>query len=1002
VGIEGEVSPAGSAASDHTPAPRRLTAEQRAALLDDTVDMLVVLDARGMLVHANLQATRLLGWTPGDVPVPALTFVHPDDRDAATQALEQFVDGMAPMHRKRLRVGPGPDQWTWVEVLSRNRLGVPGVDGIVITARDVTDQVVAERQLLESEQRFRSLVNASADAVVMLSTDGTILYSSPQADVLLGGRGQRVGPLPSLVHPDDEATVRAAFRDATVQGLGAQRRVVARLRDGDDVRWIESWVVNQLGVPGVDALVVYGRDITAQRSTEEALRARVEADELVARISARFVEVGADEIEAEVSRSLAELGGFCQADRAWIFQLHPDGRHIDYTFEWCASGITSEIDKLKGFPIHDLPGFAGWIGDPRPLLIRSVAEMGTHLESERAVLEDQGIRSLAAQAMFVKGELYGIIGLDAVRHENTWPDQVVWALDACAHVFGSAMRRCEAETALAVNEARFRAMFDRAADGVRVLDADMRSVYSSPAVARIIGYPDDEVRDPGTRLLLVHPDDRDFVEACRAELRSAPGATVTGAYRLLRPDGTWAYIEECSTNLLHDPAVQGFVVNMRDITERRRHEDELVAQARRDLLTGLPNRLLFDELLDAALARAQLTDSQVAVVSLDLDRFKLVNESLGHQVGDAVLQQAATRLRARLRRGDVVARVGSDEFVLLCEPVELDELGQLTDSVVAAFQEPFRIEGHGVYTTVSVGVAISGGDTQGALLLRQADSALTAAKQAGGNRAATFSGSLGDAARARLDVEATLRVALAEHQLRLHYQPIISVADGSVVGAEALLRWDHPTRGLLGPDAFLEVAEETGLIGPIGAWVIGEACRQLARWRDESALAALALHVNVSVRQLRDGGVAETLRAALAAAELEPEQLFFEITESALLAGEGPIAELEATQALGVGVALDDFGTGHSSLSYLRTLAIDVLKIDREFIDGLTGDGSDAAIVTAIVNLARSLGLGTVGEGVETEEQAAALAQLGCDQVQGYWYSRPLPPEEFQRFVTER
>jgi diguanylate cyclase (GGDEF)-like protein/PAS domain S-box-containing protein len=964
--------------------------------------MLVVLDAGGALVHANLQATRLLGWTPGDDPVPALTFIHPDDRDEATSALERFVEGVSPMRRKRLRVGSGDDSWTWVEILSRNRLGVPGVDGIVITARDVTEQVSAEQQLLESEQRFRSLVNASADAVLMLQPDGTVVYSSPQAEALTGAPGQPVPSLMTLVHPDDRGLVRDAFRDAASAEVGTQRRLVARLRRSDEYRWIESWVVNQLGVPGVDALVVYGRDITAQRATEEALRARVEADELVARIAARFVEVSAEEIEAEVSRSLAELGAYCEADRAWILQLHPDGRHIDYTHEWCAPGITSEIDTLKGFPIHDLPGFADWIGDPGPLLLRSVAAMGDDLRSERELLEEQGIKSLAAQAMFVRGELYGIIGLDAVSQESAWPDQVVWALDACSNIFGSALRRCEAETALVVNEARFRAMFDQAADGVRVLDAEMRTVYASPAVTRITGYTDDELRDPGVRLLLIHPDDRDIVEACRTELRTSPGATVTGAYRMLRPDGSWVHVEECSTNLLHDPAVQGFVVNMRDITERRRHESELVAQARRDLLTGLPNRLLFDELLDASLARAQLTTSLVAVLSLDLDRFKLVNESLGHHTGDAVLQQAATRLRTRLRGGDVVARVGSDEFVILCEPVEPHELDQLTDIVVAAFQDPFEVEGHAVYTTASVGVATSDGTTAGAVLLRQAESALTAAKQAGGNRASAFSGTLGDAARARLDIEADLRAALAERQLHLLYQPIIATADGSVVGVEALLRWEHPTRGLLGPDAFLEVAEETGLIGPIGAWVIGEACRQLARWREQFASAQLTVHVNVSVRQLHDGGVAETLRAALAAAGLHPGQMCVEITESALLAGEGPIAELEATQALGVMVALDDFGTGHSSLSYLRTLAIDVLKIDREFVDGLMGEGSDAAIVTAIVNLARSLGLDTVGEGVETAEQAEALAALGCDQVQGDWYAPPLPPDELERFVAGR
>jgi diguanylate cyclase (GGDEF)-like protein/PAS domain S-box-containing protein len=965
--------------------------------------MLVVIDAAGTLVHANLQASRSLGWAPGDAPVPIIRFIHPDDQAEATAALERFVDGITPMRRKRLRIGAAGDQWTWVEVLSRNRIGVEGVDGIVISARDVTEQVNAEQQLSESEQRFRSLVSASADSIIMIKPDGTVVYRSPHADEILGPTEANTGEdLLSVVHPDDHDAIRRAVLDASTGEVGTQVRVVARIARAEGLAWYESWVVNQLGVPGVDALVVYGRDVTAQRLAEDSLRARIEADELVARIATRFVEVGADEIQGAVGEALAELGAFCDADRAWIFHLQPDGRHIDYTYEWCAPGIASEIDKLEGFPVGDLPALSRWIGDPRPLLIDSVADMDEAMAVERAILEDQSIQSIAAQGMFVRGDLYGLIGLDAVRQQVHWPDQVAWVLEACATIFGSALRRCEAETALVMNEARFRAMFDQAADGVRVLDADLNTVYASPAVARITGYAPDEWRDPGMRLLLIHPDDRDFVEECREKLRSSPGITITGGYRLLRPDGSWVYLEEWSTNLLHDPAVQGFVINMRDVTERRRHEEELVAQARRDPLTGLPNRLLFDELLDAALARAQLTDGQVAVVALDLDRFKLVNESLGHPTGDAVLTHSAARLRARLRGGDVVARVGSDEFVVLIEPVDAQALRELTDGVVAAFQEPFDVDGQAVYSTASVGVTVSDGTSNAAAVLRQAESALTEAKQAGGNRAVVFSGRLGDAARERLAVESDLRASVAAGELRLHYQPIIATGDGSVVGAEALLRWEHPERGLLAPGAFLDVAEETGLIVPMGAWVIGEACHQLAQWQHSPVFAALTIHVNVSVRQLRDGGVADTLRAALGAAGLDAERLCVEITESALLSGENAVAELAAIQALGVKIALDDFGTGHSSLSYLRTLAIDVLKIDREFVDGVTGDGSDAAIVTAIVNLAGSLGLDTVGEGVETPEQAEALRDLGCRHVQGYWYARPLPPSDLERFVVER
>lgn len=962
--------------------------------------MLVVLDAAGHLVHANVQATQLLGWEPGDDPVPISRFIHPDDREATTAAFELFVGGEVASRRHRLRVGRGDGQWTWVEVVSRNRLGEEIVDGVVISARDVTDQVDAERQLMESEQRFRSLVSASADAIVMMRVDGTVVYRSEHSEELLGAASTG-GDLLAVIHPDDRDALRAAVVEASTGPVGTKARVASRVRRDDGYVWYESWIVNQIGVPGVDSLVVYGRDVTARRAAEEALRSRVAADELVARISARFVEVGADEIEEAVRDALGELGANCDADRAWIFNLTADGRYVEHAYEWCAPGIRSEIDNMRGVAIGDLPGFATWIGNPAgPLVIPSVDSMDESLAAEREILRAQGIRSLAGQAMFVKGELYGLVGLDAVREERHWSDQVVWALGACANVFGSALRRCEAETALALNEARFRAMFDQAADGVRVVDADMNTVYASPAVARITGYTLDDLRDPGVRLLLVHPDDRDLVEEARTRVRSMPGARLIDSYRMLRPDGSWVYIEESSTNLLDDPAVQGIVMNMRDVTERRRYEEELVAQARRDPLTGLANRLLFDELLAAALARAQVTGSEVAVVAIDLDRFKRVNDSLGHHVGDSVLQQTAARLRAHLRGGDLAARVGSDEFVVLVEPVEAAALDELTERLVAEFGEPFVVDGRPVYTTASIGVSVADGAVDAATVMRRADAALDAAKSAGGNRVRRYDDELVRGASDKVSTESDLRAAVTSDQLRLHYQPIVSVADGSIVGAEALLRWQHPTRGLLLPGEFLDVAEETGVISTIGAWVVRDACRQLAEWRDDPCYAEFTVQVNVSVRQLRDGGLADTIEAALAATGVEPDRFCIEITESALLSGAEAIAELEAVQQLGVKVALDDFGTGHSSLSYLRRLAIDVLKIDREFVDGLTEEGSDAAIVTAIVGLARSLGLGTVAEGVETEAQADALRELGCEHAQGFWYSPPLTVAEFGRFVA--
>lgn len=854
----------------------------------------------------------------------------------------------------------------------------------------------------EDEHRFQAIIAASADPVMMISADLHVLYASPEAERLLSEAGTTPDDMMTAVHPDDLEPVQAAFFEVLNGRVGHKARVDMRVRQHDGWHWIAAWIVNQVGVPGVDSLVTYGRDVTAQYEAEDALRSRLVVDEVVKRISLRLVDVGADEIDHAVVESLADLAELCGADRAWIFRIDPGQRLISNTHEWCAPGVPSEIAQLKGLVIDELEGFSTWIGDPAPLVVNRLEELGPALANERAILEGQLIKSMVAQSMYARGELFGMVGLDAVHESVAWSEQTVQALDACATVLGAALRRCDAEMAMADNEARFRAMNERAWDGLRVLDAELRVIYSSPAVERITGHPEPDLVDPGIRLLLVHPDDRHVVEAQRVAVLANPGDTQVCTYRFSRPDGSWIHLSETATNLLDDPAVGGVVVNLRDVTERHNYEAELVAQARRDLATGLPDRLLFEELLDAAVARSALTGSCLAVIAVDLDRFRLVNESLGHPAGDAVLALAGRRLDGVVRGGDLLARRGADEFVILCEPITDDELADLTDAIVQAFREPFVIDGNSAYTTASVGASLSDpGNAQASTLIREADAALASAKETGGDRAVRFRGVLADTARVRLDLETELRHALHAGDFRLLYQPVVDQVDGRVLGAEALLRWEHPLKGRLAPDQFLDVCEQTGLIGPLGTWVLGEALGQLRTWHEELS-PSLSMHVNVSARQLRPKGLATVIATLLDDTEVEPSKLCVEVTESALLGGEAAVQELAAIRRLGVPVALDDFGTGHSSLSHLRDFEIDALKIDRQFVEGLIGSGSDLAIVSAIIDLARMLSLGLVGEGVETKEQADALARLGCRRMQGYWFARPLTADAFVEFVRER
>ena len=429
--------------------------------------------------------------------------------------------------------------------------------------------------------------------------------------------------------------------------------------------------------------------------------------------------------------------------------------------------------------------------------------------------------------------------------------------------------------------------------------------------------------------------------------------------------------------------------------DRIRTEQELNHQALHDPLTGLPNRVLFGDRLTQSLARIRRLPSSVAVLFVDVDHFKVINDSLGHDYGDRLLVMMAERLESAVRPGDTVARFGGDEFVILCENVlgEIEAVG-MGERIRELASTPLTLDGCEYVITVSTGIAITDDpDASPADLLRDADSAMYQAKETGRARSAMFADSMRTRAVRRLETELALRRAITHGELRLHYQPIVSLKSGRTEGVEALVRWAHPTDGMISPAEFIPIAEETGLIIPLGEWVLGEACRQAQAWRTEHpTLAHLTVSVNLSGRQIAQSDLVTVVSNVLADTGLAPEALVLEITESVLMAdAEHAIGVLRALKDLGVRLSVDDFGTGYSSLSYLKRFPVDVLKIDQSFVDGLGTEGEDSAIVRATISLAQSLGLETVGEGTETVTQVRALTELGCDKAQGYLFSRPGP-----------
>ncbi len=564
------------------------------------------------------------------------------------------------------------------------------------------------------------------------------------------------------------------------------------------------------------------------------------------------------------------------------------------------------------------------------------------------------------------------------------------------------------EVRLRQSEARFRSLVHRSSDVILILDVDSTIRFASPAIERVFGYTGDSVL--GTKLCdLVHQDDLPAALAYLGRVPRNPGEMNSTVWRMRHDDSSWRHVESTAAKLV-DMADEGcLVLNSRDITDRVVLEAKLVHQAFHDALTGLANRALFRDRVEHALAREGRDHTGLAVLFLDLDDFKTVNDSLGHATGDRLLGSVAARLLNATRGCDTVARLGGDEFAVLLDNVRnLEDIMIVVERILSTFRTPFVLDGREVRIATSIGVARRGDGEGAEEILRNADLAMYRAKRAGKGGFELFAPEMHIELLDRLELEGDLRQAIegitGEHcEFRLVYQPIVELETEQVIGVEALVRWDHSERGTVPPVVFIPIAEQTGLILALGRWILGEACREVASWGDSvPAVEGMpdptgmrnrlpAVTVNLSGHQLQHEGLVGEVAHALSTSGLDPQRLVLEITESVIMQDTEPVlATLSALRDLGVRLAIDDFGTGYSSLSYLQKFPVDILKIDKTFIDGVAEGGQGAALTRIIIALGDMLSLRMVAEGIEQSDQSLHLRALGCGFGQGYHFARPL------------
>lgn len=919
------------------------------AIFYDSPETIIATDTQRRIRIVNPAFKRLFGYSEEEVigQNTRILYVEQDEYDQVGRDYQERMDGRGPGGRAytvrfRTRAGDEFHAETVTDILRDANGAQIGYVGLI---RDVTER-------LRAEAEYRDIFNNVAEGLCRSTPEGRILRANPSL-VRLFGYSSEAELIESVTDTTSQCYVHPEDRTRMIEGLA---------RDG----YVRNFEVEMYRPATGERIWVSENARAVWDENGELLYCDVSLEDITDRRHA----------EEELARSEQRYREFYERTPVMLHTIDRDGRLLAVSGYW--------LEHL-GYRKEDVLG-------------RRSVEFLT-AESRRDAVQHW------LPEFFRTGKVHEI------------PFQLVKADGAVIDVVLSAVAEYDAEgnldRGLAVMsdvteqrraERRLReaaAVFANTADGVFITDPEGTVRDVNRAFTQITGYRRDDAIGANPRLWKSDRHEPDFYRSMWRSIGEY-GHWRGEIWNRRKDGGVYPAWMTVSQVLAEDGTLNGYVAVFSDISNVKDAEARLDHLAHHDSLTDLPNRLLLNDRLGHAIARAKRYGNSLALVFIDLDRFKHVNDSLGHTLGDELLRQAGDRLSRCLRTDDTVARIGGDEFTLLLEDIAGEEgCVVVAEKVLERFADPFELSGHDVYLSPSLGIALHPDDGDDAdTLLRNADAAMYQAKHHGGNTYAFYTSSMTERAYERVQLEGSLRRALEREQFSLRYQPQVDMVTGEVVGAEALLRWEHPEMGLIGPDRFIPVAEETGMIVPIGSWVLCQACRDVAAWL-ESGIELDRIAVNVAGPQIGRGDLVAAVRAALEGSRLEPARLELEVTESFIMGqAERSLAVLNELRKLGVRLAIDDFGTGYSSLAYLKRLPIDMLKIDQSFVRDLPDDANNVGICRAVIALAANLELEVIAEGVETEAQQDFLIAAGCHRAQGYRFSPPIPADELPQWCT--